>query len=367
MDLYTLNAKMQPEDIFESYDSLIWTERFNSLGDFQLKSGKIDECMERLPEGLVVTLADTNVPMIVEDHAIVRKKREPAYIQITGRTFESILDRRVSIQSLDAKTGEWKVVAKIPSDVAHYIIYKICVEGIVSPLDKFPPEVVQFITPDDYLQSTGPNREYVVSRGNLLATVLGFLQTESKGDALTTPPTPELLPHGIRSMRPSVGGTAIGIEIYVGRDLSETVVFDGSREVLNDGSYLFSKKGSATDAYMFGQEISGSMSVDGTERSGLDRRVLLIDGSASTLNNIESLRGEATRAFSDARPTAIFDGSLNEDLMPYRYNVDYGLGDVVTLKGDYGLDSKARVTEYIRSASAREGYKAFPTLKALDE
>jgi len=364
MELLKLDSKMQALSVVTQPSSLIWSERFNAVDDFEIQTGEVARFMELLPEGTVITLAESPVPMIVETHNVVRKKNAAEVLIIKGRGFESILDRRVSIQGLTTELGEWKVVTKIPSDAAHFIINKICVEGIVSPRDIFPSAQVQFPTPVDYMNTTGPNREFIIPRGNLLSAVLGLIQQESKGDPTTTPPTPEILPHGIRALRPNTSGTAVAIQIYTGEDLTETVMFSAEREMLNDGSYLFSKRGSATDVYVVAQNVTVTMSA-GEEKSGLDRRVILVDGSSSTIDQVEPLRLEGSRALSDAQPVAIFDGSINEDLSPYTYGVDYGLGDIVSLKGDYGLDTKARVTEYIRS-DGPDGYKAFPTLVAID-
>src|SRR5690242_6166324 len=132
MELMTMDANMQPAKLVENYDSLIWTERFNTIGDFQIQSGDVDRFMTLLPEGTVLTLRESNVPMIVETHNIVRKKNKPTNLIIKGRAFESILDRRIAISAVAAGLGDWNIVAKIPSDVAYYIIKRICVDGILS-------------------------------------------------------------------------------------------------------------------------------------------------------------------------------------------------------------------------------------------
>jgi len=367
MELVKLNDERQPAGLVENYDSLIWTERFNaSLGEFQLQSGSVDKFMTLLPEGQLVTLRETNVPMIVETHLIERKKNQPQILTIKGRAFESILDRRAAIKALIAGAVDWSVIAKIPSDVAHYIITKICVEGLVTAADIFPPDLVQFLTPSDYLTSTGPNRQYTIPRGNLLTAVMAFLQTASRADATTIPPTPEVLPHGIRSIRPDQNGTAIGIEIYHGTDRSDKVYFNASRDLLDDGSYLFSKLGSATDAYILGQSTAFAMSKGLAEATGMDRRVILVDGSAAGITNEASLIEQGKMSLSEAHETAMFDGSINQELSAYTYGVDYFLGDVVKLVGDYGLEEKARVTEFIRSED-KTGRKAYPTLSTIDE
>lgn len=366
MDLITLNENNQQQKLIENYDSLIWTERYNTLGDFQLLTGNIDEFMGLLPEGTVVSLRETSVPMIVETHEIQRPKNKPTQLKITGRDYCSILDRRVAIQDVVASLEDWAVVAKIPSDVAHFIIHEICVEGILDPLDIFPPEKVLFLTPDDYLTSTGPNRQFSVQRGKLLSAVLGLIQSQAVADPTTIPESPAVEPHGIRAMRPNTTGTAIGIEIYKGTDRSDAVRFEASRDLLDDGKYLFSKVGSANEAYILGKTSAFRMTKGTTPASGLDRRVMLVDGNTSGIDDEDAIKTEGARALSLAHETALFDGSVNQDLSPYTYNLHYFLGDIVKTVGDYGLDTKSRVTEYIRSED-NTGQKAYPTLAAFSE
>lgn len=367
MDLVTLDpVSKQPAKLIENYDSLIWTERFNTIGDFQIQTGYVDQFMTMLPEGTLLSLRETNHVMIVETHQIDRKKNSAQNLIISGRSFESILDRRLSVKDISSATADWQVVAKIPSDVAHFIINQVCVVGSADPADIFPSSVVQFVTPPDYLNTTGPNRQYAVPRGLLLSAVLQFLQTESKADPTTTPPTPKVEPHGIRAVRPLASGSSIAVEIYTGVDRGETIRFDATRDLLDDGAYLFSKVGSANVAYILGTANSAKLNKTATTPTGLDRRVILVDATQSGVNDPDSLRSHGETSLTDARETAIFDGSINQQLVPYVYGEDYYLGDIVKLVGDYDLDEKARVTEYIRSEDA-SGNKAYPTLVTVTE
>lgn len=364
MELVTLDGSRQPAKLVENYDSLIWTERFNTVGDFQIQTGDIDRFMTILPEGTLVSLRESNVPMVVETHNIVRKKGKGANLIIKGRSFESILDRRIAIAAVAGGTNDWNVVAKIPSDVAYYIINKICVTGILSANDIFPASLVQFNAPADYLTSTGPNRSFSVPKGNLLSAVLTFLQAEALADATTIPATPAVVPHGIRAVRPSAAGTAIAVQIYTGTDRTATVYFDGTRDLLDDGSYLFSKVGSATSAVVLGASTAITLEGGVSAPSGIDRRVILVDGTTSGVSDETTLKEHGKMSLADASKTSIFDGSINQDLSPYVYGVDYNLGDIVRLVGDYGVDSKARVTEYIRAEDAT-GVKSYPTLSTI--
>jgi hypothetical protein len=362
MDLMTLNSDQQAYKMVERYDSLIWTERYR-LGDFQITTGDVSRFMTLLPEGSLVTLRESTVPMIVERHLIERKKNAPVKLTIKGRDFCSILDRRISVIDIPG-SGEWDVTTYTPQDVAFFLIDEICTGGF-DPLDAFPSDLVTFHFAD-YETSTGPLRSFTIPRGNLLTAVLNFLQAEAKADTSTTPDTPEVVQHGIRAVRPSVGNTDIQMQIYKGVDRSDTVYFDARRQQLDDGSYLFSKEGSATTAFCIGESDTTTIEKSASPPSGMDRRVILVDGSNSNLTQ-DQLIENGKLSLADARETAMFDGSINPDINPYVYGVDYGLGDLVKLVGDYGLEApKARVTEYIRSVDAT-GEKAYPTLATLDE
>lgn len=366
MELITLNANNQADKLIEGYDSLIWTERFNAVGDFEIKTGDVQKFLNALPEGKVVSLRETNVPMIVETHEIETPEKGPDILTIKGREYESILDRRACVQTLASGSTSWQVAAKVPSDVAYYIIIKICVDGLLDAADIFPAANVQFPTPTDYLTGLGPTRAFEVPRGNLLNVVLQFLQETAKADMTTTPVTPAVVPHGIRSVRPNAAGTAIAIQIYKGVDRTNTVRFDASRDLLKNGKYLFSKVGSANVAYGIFASTSAKMSKTNTIPTGLDRRVILVDGAASGSSDVNVLQAHMSQALQQAKEIAAFNGQINADISPYQYGVHYGLGDIVKVAGDYGLDDLGRVTEYIRTQT-KEGYRAYPTITTVDD
>jgi len=58
MELMTLDANNQPSKLIENWDSLLWTERYNTVSDFQLETGDISTFMTLLPEGTGLTLRD---------------------------------------------------------------------------------------------------------------------------------------------------------------------------------------------------------------------------------------------------------------------------------------------------------------------
>lgn len=369
MDFVALNELNMPTKIVTGYDSLIWTERFNRVGDFVLTTHKVNETMAALPEQTRVSLLDTLSTCIVETHKIERPKGKPAKLTITGRGFESVLDRRVAIQSVSSLTGEedYVITADSPAKAAWKLIEDICVTGIISPYDKFPLNQLYNQVPDPAAEPY--TRDFVIPRGNLLTRVLELIQSEGPGDPTSVPPTPPTKPYGLRTIRPSpmlLGETITGITLYFYRpyDRSNWVYFDGSRDQLDDGTYLFSKLGSANVGYGVGEGMSAIMHEGDTEPTGLDRRVILVDSTGASITDEAVLRDYMSQELATARETAIFDGSINTDVIPYVFGYDYYLGDIVKVKGDYGLSELARVTEFIRTEDAT-GDKSYPTLETI--
>lgn len=366
MELVTLNdTTNQMEKLVENYDSLIWTERYNTIGDFELQAGDVATFLNLLPEGKRVSLRETTHTMVVETHFIERKKGKPEKITIKGRSFESILDRRVVLPAVAANTQEWLINAKVPSDISFYIVNRICTLGILDANDIFPTSLVAYSGPADYYTGTGPTRTFSVPKGNLLARVLDYIQMSTKADPSTSPATPAVIPRGLRAVKPSAAGTAITIEWYVGTDRSASVYFDATRDLLDDSNYLFSKRDSSTTAYILGPSTAAKLNKGTAAASGLARRVILVDGieggSETVAGEADILQQQAEISLTEASETTIFDGSINPDLSPYKYNVHYFLGDTVKLVGDYGLTRMATVSEFIRSEDAN-GTRGYPAL-----
>ena len=62
--------------------------------------------------------------------------------------------------------------------------------------------------------------------------------------------------------------------------------------------------------------------------------------------------------------TKSFEGKVETTRM-YRYGEDFFLGDMVQIVNEYGIEGKARVTEFIRSQS-KEGLDSYPTFVTVE-
>lgn len=428
MEFQKLNGLFQPTEVIDDnqYESLIWTERYSTAGDFQLVSSNIAKCMQLMPLESYVTIKESTVPMVVEAHKLVKQKNSVPKIEIVGRSFDSVLERRGSVISMPdgAERAVWTNDAVKTSDAAYHAIRGVIgdvdrsVGGVslgdqlpsVSSLDAIPE--INLVAPADLAMVGAPiwNSTTTYSAGTQVRvefsatdvkiykavqtnsaqnpsntdywTLLGTVaKVEIKAENLygTVLELIQSSRHGIKAVRPPNGSakTTVDIEIYNGADLSTSTVFDAKMDQFDDSTYLLSAQGSTNIAYVYGGSgaAAGGTSVRknnaGAEVSGLARRVLVVDEqSDATLNTpaIRTSRGLIELYKNNA--IAIFDGELAKQVADlYNKNVNaggYSLGDIVQFNGEYGLSRKVRVVEFIRTFDAT-GESAYPAFEVIDE
>lgn len=364
MELLTLDSNYQPAELIERFGSLVWTERYSSCGDFQLVTTDIARISKLLPLESTVTIRESTVPMQVEAHKIEKSKAGPYTLTVVGRSFESVLERRVVVRFVvfEGPTAPL-LIPRItsPSEAAYQaILFTIGNNADIPPTnssyDALP--MVDVIRPADYVDNP-PDEDmqtYEVKAGNLYTSVMELLNANH---------------HALKAVRPVLGSNKIGIEIYNGADLTDLVVFDAKFDQFDDATYLLSYTGSANWAYV--ASATGSQTVaknappiddPGYQPSGLDRRVLYLDVSSEA--DADSLEARYTRGLIELyknNVTALFDGHISEQVAS-GYNRDYFLGDIVRLDGEFGLSENVRVAEFIRSDDST-GSKAYPTFEMV--
>jgi hypothetical protein len=358
MELLTLDDDYQPSEMVERYGSLIWTERYFTTGDFQLVTTDVQRMLQLLPLETAVCIRESTVPMIVEVHEIKKPKNSAPVLKVTGRSFESVLERRAAVK-VDVAGGPrvmWSEDREKPSDAAYQAMRQILGDDARGPLaaqlplnspnDALP--MLDLTLPADYSELT--TNAYEIAPGNLYTVAMGLLTTNHRG---------------LKAVRPSLGFNKVGIEIYNGADLTNLVVFDAKFDQFDEATYLLSKAGSANWAYVFSaSESEGIAKTTAPEPTGLERRVLYLDVSSDTgTDNAETRRTRGLIELYKYNATALFDGKISEQVAA-GYNHEYFLGDIVRLDGEYGLSENVRVSEFIRSDDST-GSKSYPTFEVV--
>lgn len=91
------NQQHVPDVLIEGYNVLIWTERWQDHGDFELKSFDVDRLKKLLPTKTLVSHLETEEVMAVETHSIeMVGEGEDAQPEITikGRSVTTIFEHR---------------------------------------------------------------------------------------------------------------------------------------------------------------------------------------------------------------------------------------------------------------------------------
>ena len=95
MYLAVLDESMIIQHICEDYKSVVWTERFHGFGDFKLVVPGTLENLRTYQLDFYLYTKGTNKLMIIEQVELNTEYGKESLLTISGRSLESILDRRV--------------------------------------------------------------------------------------------------------------------------------------------------------------------------------------------------------------------------------------------------------------------------------
>lgn len=277
MELWTLDGNFQPTKMVENYSSLIWTERYSSAGDFTLQTSEVASMMSLLPLETCLTLRESTVPMIVETHKIEKPKNEAPVLTITGRSFETVLERRSTQytalqQSYTTLPSDQPISAVKASDAAYVLMRMVIgdiartlpdgttpafgpVDPAVSMLDAFNradgSAIIDLAIPMDYEipSVVGNPAAWSSTTAYIVGAVVSYNNAQWEAVIANTGVAPTLSTpewkvlyinysiektnlyskvldlittnnHGIKAVRPQATDNKIGIEIYNGANLT---------------------------------------------------------------------------------------------------------------------------------------------------
>ena len=355
MELLVLDTEFKSSDTLDIFESLIWTDRYFECGDFEIYTPAESEIMKMLPKGYYLYLKESEHIMIIEDVEIETDAEQGAHLKITGRSLESILDRRIiwgqTILSGSLQDG----------------IKKLLNENVISPSDenrKIPN--LNFRDSDD-VRIKALTLEAQYYGDNLYDALVDICKSAGIGFKIT------------------LENTNLVFSLYMGidRSYSQTynsyVVFSPGFDNLMNSNYIESIK-TLKNVTLVAGEGEGSdrktttVYLGSSSPSGLDRRELFTDASGvsqtvegGTLSDTEYLSQLAQKGneeLSNNTETVSFEGEVDISAT-YVYDSDYFLGDVVQVGNEFGNEARCRITEFVRSQD-ETGNEYYPTFETLD-
>lgn len=352
MELFVLNEDFESIAVLDTYESLIWTDRYNSYGDFEIFFAMNESFLTFLKEDNYLWLKDSEHTMIIEDIKINADTEEGNHLVVTGRSLESILERRII----------WG--QRIFKGNLQNAIRTMLNECIISPsiADRKISNFRFVASADPKVTSLTIDNQYT---GDDLYTVIKGLCEENN--------------IGFKIILADDNFFEFSLYAGVDRSYDQTenpyVVFSPNFENIVNSNY-FSSKASYRNVTLVageGEGASRKTTVVGAG-TGLGRREIFTDardissdvGDGVTMSDTEyyaQLRTKGLKTLADNTVTTAFEGEVEVTRL-FKYGEDFYIGDIVQIANEYGNEGSAYISELIISRS-QEGLSVYPTFKTI--
>lgn len=363
MDIWVLDTTLTPVKTFDSFESMIWTERYQEYGDFEIYSLVDLEALSYLKIGNYLWRKDSDRVMIIESIELKSSVDEGNHMKINGRSLESILDRRI-VWSQTNISGNLQTG-----------IQKLINEAIISPTD-IKRKIANFTfkaSTDEAVTSLNGNHQFT---GDNLYEVINKL----------------CVVYGLGFRVLLTEDNKFEFSLYSGtiRDYSQEknpyVVFSNKFDNLLNSDYLESDSKLKTIALVAGEgegeerkTLTTTRTKEAENYTGLNRRELYVDARDLSSDDPEDfekkipeeeynemLRSRGLEYLEDYTVVKSFEGDVNPDSM-FVYGKDYFLGDIVQIKDGFGIEERVRISELVRSEDIQTGITTYPTFVVIDE
>lgn len=356
MELYVLDSLLRRDTVIDKYVSLIWSERFNEYGDFELLIYSTIGSRNLLKAGTFLAMDKSFRVMVVETVEDDIDADGKKLLSVKGRSLEMLLLDRVAKESLnDLTTSPTWTITDTPAAVARKIFHDICVTGILNACD-----VIPFVTEGTFMPTS--------TIGEPVDPITVDLEPISVYDAIQN--ICKVWNLGFRLLR-QYDLSLLYFDIYSGSDhtTSQTtlpaVVFAPELDNLQNTKELTTIDAAKNVAYVFspaGFQMVYPVGVD-PDVEGFDRRVLMVNANDITTENPDvdsALIQRGLEELAKNQTVKSLDGEISQN-SKYVYGTHYNLGDVVEMRASDGVTNNMRVTEQI-FVSDGEGERSYPTL-----
>ncbi len=346
MDIYVLNKSLEKIGIIDSYNSIIWTKRYYTWGDFELFVPATVENFELLQEDFYLQRDDDRA-MIIESIQLQTDAEQGNHIIVSGRSLESILARRVI----------WEQTTL--NDTVENAMRRVITENCISPAD--------------------------ISRkisGLELAAPLGLTETikqQTRGDNLAEWLETVCRTYGY-GWKITINNGRFVFSLFEGVDRTygnaagnPFVVFSPNFDNLVNSNYLKDKQNYKNVALVLGEgEGNARASAAVGTAADLERYEIYVDARDISSNNGEIAAAEygnllterGKQRLAEQSITTGFDGEIDANGV-YTYKKDFDIGDIVQIENEYGIQAKSRIVEIIENED-ESGRRFVPTLEKLE-
>lgn len=367
-----MDTEFKMVGVIDTFISLIWTDRYDEAGDFELLLPMDTPVLDVIKEDYYLVVDESEHAMIIEDIMITTDVEEGKRLKITGYSLEKILDRRIVWEKTVFKktyVGDTTEVDKVP--LLQDAVKQLLNENVISPA-MAARKINNFVfneSTDEAITKLTIEAQY---RGESIYDIVSTLCKENQiGFKITFNDSHQFV-----------------FKLYAGADrtydqiANPYVVFSPANDNLFNSSYYRAKSSFKNVALVVGEEEEDtdgktfqSTVIVGNEL-GIARREIFADGSDIPIQEDDetTLTDEQYKAHLKQRgiDTLIehleyeaFEGEVEATIM-YKYGEDFFMGDYVQLEDEYGHEGQAYISEFIISQDA-SGISMYPTFITLQE
>lgn len=381
MEVYTLDSLFRRTEVVDRFESLIWTERWADIGDFEMLLQSTHANRQRFKTGTRLAINESKRVMTVETVEGSSDSEGRRVLKVKGRSLEAIMEDRLII---DAYAGYSPLEEFVRQDTPEWVargMFSFIMDGNLHPNDKITqlywgppghpsgPNAGQPATDSLYPQDSIPESNFEIIWRQKPASLYKAIKEIS-----------EIYDFGFRFYRNGDTGQLF-FNIYTGNDrtLQQTtltpIVFSQDLQNLMNTTEFDTVEKTKNCAYVLWQhpdtkamsrEVVYGAEVDPATTAGFDRRVVFVAGEIEDADKnlpaaiSAALIRQGLDELAKHRAFTGFDGEISQ-YAQYKYDQDYFLGDMVVMQNSDGLRNNMRVTEQI-FVSDREGDRAYPTL-----
>lgn len=353
MEIWLLDKDFTPLSVVDSFESLIWTDRFQEYGDFELYMGASSEALADFIPGRYFWYNGSENVMIIENIRISTDVENGDHLTVTGRSLVSILSRRI-IWSQTNLTGNLQDG-----------IEKLLNENLINPTD--PNRKIDnfiFVKSEDPA-ITGLTLESQYMGDNLYDAITAVCAEANLGFKVT-----------LNDANQFEFRLYSGVDHSYKQTLNPYVVFSEEFDNLVSADYKEEFSKYANVALVAGEgEGNDKKTTSVGSATGLDRREIFDDESSLSTNTSSGTMSAAEYNLALQQKGYEKIAEINKELKQFDcqidatrtflYVQDFYIGDLVTVANDYGLERQARILEYIQSEDVN-GMKTYPKFEILD-
>lgn len=351
MELLIMDENFAGVSTLDIFESLIWTDRYYACGDFEIYMPCSENMLSTLKQDMYLYLRESEHIMIIEDIQIDTDVEDGAHLTVTGRSLESVLDRRV-IWNLTTLSGGLQAGIK-----------QLLNENAISPSDpaRQIPNLIFEDSTDTKITNLSLNAQYYGE--NLYDVICEVCESNEIGFKITLNDSNQMV-----------------FSLYAGTDRSYEqtenpyVIFSPGFDNLLNSNYISSKKTLKTVTMITGEGEGSDKKKAVAEcsngaGSGLNRREMHTDASGISQTDGENtisdeaytalLQRQGIDELAQNTRTESFEGEVSSG-RTYTYGTDYFMGDIVQNVNEFNIEATSRVTEYIMSQD-ESGIERYPT------